>query len=152
MRIYDLESWRAVKIPMALLADEANVSQEGKLNVLGVFDRIASNAFPTVHPKMVFVFRVQAEYGDEGRQFAVRVRLMDEDGAALFEASGDIVAPPVAPGEFVTANQLFTLVGTQFPRPGSYKFIVHVDDLPPHETPLMLVQNNWQPEPSPRDN
>jgi hypothetical protein len=141
-----------VKIPMALLADEANISQEGKLNVMGVFDRIATNAFPTVHPKMVFVFRVQAEYADAGRQFAVRVRLMDEDGAALFEATGDIVAPTVAPGEFVTANQLFTLVGTQFPRPGSYKFVVHLGDLPPHETPLTLVQSNWSPEPSPRDN
>ena len=57
-----------MKIPMALLADEANVSQEGKLNVLGVFDRIAAAGFPTVHPKMVFVFRVQAEYADAGRE------------------------------------------------------------------------------------
>lgn len=137
---------------MALLADEANVSQEGKLNVLGVFDRIAASTFPTAHPKMVFVFRVQAEYDDTGRHFAVRVRLMDEDGAAIFEASGNIVAPQVAPGEFVTANQLFNLVGTQFPRPGSYKFVVNVGDLPPHETPLTLVQSNWSPEPSPRDN
>jgi hypothetical protein len=137
---------------MALLADEANVSQEGKLNVLGVFDRIAANAFPTVHPKMVFVFRVQAEYADAGQQYAVRVRLMDEDGAALFEASGDIVAPQVAPGEYVTANQVFTLVGTQFPRPGSYKFVVHLGELPPHETPLTLVQSNWPPEPTSRDN
>lgn len=131
---------------MALLADEANVSQEGKLNVLGVFDRIAAQAFPTVHPKMVFVFRVQAEYGDAGREFPVRVRLMDEDGAALFEASGEIVGPMVAPGEFVTANQVFTLVGIRFPQAGSYKFLVHLGDLPPHETPLMLVQGGWPAE------
>jgi hypothetical protein len=129
-----------VKIPTALLADEANVSQEGKLNVMGVFDRIAAGAFPTVHPKMVFVFRVQADYGDAGQQFAVRVRLMDEDGATLFEASGDIVAPQVGPGEFVTANQLFTLVGIRFEQPGSYKFVVQLGELPAHETPLMLVQ------------
>lgn len=135
-----------MKIPMALLADEANVSQEGKLNVMGVFDRIAAGAFPTVHPKMVFVFRVQADYGDSGRPYPVRVRLMDEDGGALFEATGEIVAPNVAPGEFVTANQLFSLVGTRFPQPGSYKFVVHVGDLPPHETPLMVVQGGWTPE------
>jgi hypothetical protein len=127
-------------IPMALLADEANLSQEGKLNVLGVFDRIAAAAFPTVHPKMVFVFRVQAEYGDAGRSFPVRVRLMDEDGAVLFDASGAIAPPAVAPGGFVTANQLFSLVGVQFPRPGIYKFVVNVGELPPHETPLMLVE------------
>ncbi len=129
-----------MKIPVAFLADEANVSQEGKLNVLGIFDRIAGVSFPVVHPRMVFAFRVQAEYPDAGHSFPVRVRLMDEDGGVTFEANGEIVAPDVSPGEFATANQVFTLVGVQFPRPGNYKFVVNVGDLPPHETPFALVQ------------
>lgn len=129
-----------MKIPVAFLADEANVSQEGKLNVLGIFDRIAAPAFPTVHPRMVFAFRVQAEYADSGQPFAVRVRLVDEDGGALFEANGEIVAPPVPPGEFSTANQVFTLVGVQFPQPGLYKFVIELGGLPPHETPFTVVQ------------
>jgi hypothetical protein len=130
----------SLKIPMALLADEANISQEGKLNVLGAFDRIAASTFPMIHPKMVFVFRVQAEFGDAGQLFPVTVRLMDADGGALFEALGEIAAPHVAPGEVVTANQLFALVGTRFPHPGDYKFVVHVGDVPLHETPLTVVQ------------
>lgn len=125
---------------MAILADEANVSQEGKLNVLGIFDRIAAAGFPTVHPKMVFVFRVQAEFGDSGQLFPVHVRLMDEDGETLFEATGELGAPRVGPGEFLSSNQVFALVGTRFPRAGSYKFVVNVGDLPPHETPLTVVQ------------
>jgi len=125
---------------MAFLADEANVSQEGKLNVLGIFDRIAAAAFPTVHPRMVFAFRVQAEFADSGRPFTVRVRLVDEDGGVLFEASGDMVAPEVQPGEFSTANQVFTLVGVQFPRAGTFKFVVNLGDLPPHETPFVVVE------------
>ena len=129
-----------MKIPNAFLADEANVSQDGKLNVLGVFDRIAAAGFPTVHAKMVFVFRVQAEYEDNERVFPVRVRLVDEDGGVLFEAAGDLTPPPVAPGEFVSANQIFSMVGVQFPRPGIYKFTVNVGDLPPHETPLVLLE------------
>src|SRR5687768_12547408 len=98
-------------IPMALLADEANISQEGKLNILGIFDRVAAPSFPTVHPKMVFVFRVQSEYADAGRSFVVRLRLMDEDGAVLFEAGGELLPPVVPPGEYASANQIFTLVG-----------------------------------------
>ena len=129
-----------MKIPNAFLADEANVSQDGKLNVLGVFDRIAAAGFPTVHPKMVFVFRVQAEYVDNGRAFPVRVRLVDEDGGVLFEATGDLTPPAVAPGGFVSANQLFTLVGVQFPRPGTYKFTIDLGDLPVHETPLVVQE------------
>ena len=92
---------------MALVADEANISQEGKLNVLGAFDRIAAPKFPTIHPKMVFVFRVEAGYGDGGVSVPVRVRLIDDDGGVLFDAGGEMRAPKVA-----MANS-----GSPMPRP-----------------------------------
>jgi hypothetical protein len=129
-----------LKIPVAFLADEANISQDGKLNVLGIFDRIAASTFPTVHPKMVFVFRIHADFPDVGSTSSVQVRLVDEDGGVIFEANGEIVAPTVSPGEFSTANQVFSLVGVQFSQPGIYKFLVLVDDLELHETPFMVVQ------------
>lgn len=127
-----------MKIPMAFLADEANISQEGKLNVLGVFDRISAGEFPVLHPRMVFAFRVQADYSDTGRAFPVRVRMVDEDGQVMFEATGEITAPQVPPGEFSTANQVFTLVGVQFSQPGTYKFVVNVGSLEAHETPFLV--------------
>lgn len=127
-----------MKIPMAFLADEANVSQEGKLNVLGVFDRIAAGEFPVVHPRMVYAFRVQAEFADAGRAYPVQVRLVDEDGGVLFEANGEINAPLVPPGEFATANQVFTLVGVQFNQPGIYRFLVNLGGAGEHETPFIV--------------
>lgn len=130
---------------MALLADDANISQEGKLNILGVFDRVAAPAYPTIHPKMVFVFRVQSEYADSGRSFPVRLRLIDDDGKVLFEAGGELVPPAVPPGDFASANQIFTLVGITLPRPGHYKFVLNVGDLAPHETPLILLEAPWAP-------
>lgn len=129
-----------MKIPVALLADEANISQEGKLNVLGAFDRISAARFPIVHPRMVFVFRVHAEYADAGEVFHTRVRLMDEDGGTLFDAAGELMAPRLSPGEFITANQIFSLVGVRFARPGHYKFVLNVGDASPHETPLRVIQ------------
>jgi hypothetical protein len=132
-----------VNISMALIADEANISQEGKLNLLGAFDRIAASAFPMVHPKMVFVFRIEAGYGDGGAPVPVRIRLVDADGAALFEAGGEIVAPEVEPGDFATAYQVFTLLGIHFPQPGTYKFLVNLGELTPHETPFSVVQAPW---------
>lgn len=123
---------------MAVLADEANVSQEGKLNLMGIFDRLAAAEFPVAHPKLVFAFRVESEFADNGRMFPVRVTLEDEDGAVLFEAAGELMAPLVPPGEYSTANQLFSLVGLQFPREGMYRFMVRLGDLPPHETPLFV--------------
>jgi hypothetical protein len=132
-----------MKIPMALIADEANVSQEGKLNVLGVFDRIAAGSYPMIHPKMVFVFRIEADHGDSGRAVPVRVRLMDMAGGILFEAGGEIVAPAVEPGDFATAHQLFVLHGIRFETPGMYRFVINLGDLPPHETPISTVLAPW---------
>lgn len=123
---------------MAVLADEANVSQEGKLNLMGIFDRIAAAEFPVVHPKMVFAFRVEAEYADGGRSFPVRVSMEDEDGTALFDAAGEMTAPVVPPGEFSTSNQVFALVGVQFPRPGTYRFVVRVGDVARLEAPFLV--------------
>lgn len=126
---------------MAVLADEANVSQEGKLNLMGIFDRIAAADFPVIHPKMVFAFRVEADFADSGRTFPVHVSMQDEDGAPLFEAGGEMMAPPVPLGEFSTANQIFALVGVQFPKPGMYRFVVRVGDTARHEAPF-LVQHS----------
>jgi len=128
---------------MALIADEANLSQEGKLNVLGAFDRVVAPQFPTVHPKMVFVFRIEAEAADSRRRVPVRVRLVDEDGEVLFDAGGEIGAPDVGPGDVATAYQLFALAGIRFSRPGRHRFIVNLGDLTRHETLLTVVQGSW---------
>ena len=127
-----------MNIPMAFLADEANISQEGKLNVMGIFDRIVAEVFPVSHPRMVFAFRVTAEFADGGRGFPVVVRLLDDVDTVMFEAAGEINPPIVPPGEFSTANQVFTLVGVHFPRAGVYRFVVTIDPLEPHETPFIV--------------
>lgn len=135
-----------MEIPLMLIADEANISQEGKLNVMGVFDRIASAAFPIIHPRMVVVVRFQAEFADSGKRFPVRIRLMDEDGGVVFEAGGEIEGPQIPPGEFLTANQIFGLVGVRFARAGSYKLVLNVGDMDPRELPLRIVQAKWGPQ------
>lgn len=131
---------------MAVLADEANVSQEGKLNLMGIFDRIAAADFPVIHPKMVFAFRVEAEYGDAGRTFPVRVSMEDEDGTVLFQAEGELMAPSVPAGEFSTANQIFALVGVQFPTPGVYRFLVRVGDGARAEAPFLVQHAARDPQ------
>ena len=127
-----------MNISLAFLADEANVSQEGKLNVLGIFDRIATHTFPVVHPRLVFAFRVQMDFADAGRTFPVQVRLLDQDGEAMFEAVGEITAPAIPLGEFATANQVFAMVGVQFPTEGLYRFAVSLGEAEVHETPFLV--------------
>ena len=46
-------------LSFALFADAANLSQEGKLNVLGVFDALQVGGFPAVHPRATLVVRLK---------------------------------------------------------------------------------------------
>jgi hypothetical protein len=127
-----------MKVPFAFVADEANISEEGKLNVLGMFDRLIAGAFPVVQPRMVFCFRTQSEPVDAGRTLSVLVRLVDEAGESLFEAAGDMRTPHLPPGEVLSGNQVFTLLGVKFHRAGTYRFVVHVEDELASETQLIV--------------
>src|SRR6266516_902993 len=49
-----------MEVKLALLADGANVSREGKLNLLGIFDTLFARSFPTTHPQMQLVIRFEA--------------------------------------------------------------------------------------------
>ena len=53
-------------IAFALFADAANLSQEGKLNILGVFDTLHVGALPTLHPRATLVVRVKGSTADVG--------------------------------------------------------------------------------------
>src|SRR3981081_3649839 len=53
-------------ISFAVFADAANLSQEGKLNVLGVFDAVQVAGLPTIHPRTHFVVRLKADGDDTG--------------------------------------------------------------------------------------
>ncbi len=53
-------------ISFAVFADAANLSQDGKLNVLGIFDALHVSGFPSVHPRVHFVVRVKGSSSDVG--------------------------------------------------------------------------------------
>jgi hypothetical protein len=63
-------------ISFALFADAANLSQEGKLNILGVFDAVQVAGFPAVHPRANIVLRVKGTQTDVGSH-AVNLRWLN---------------------------------------------------------------------------
>ncbi|MDP9271652.1 MAG: hypothetical protein M3P14_11900, partial [Chloroflexota bacterium] len=68
-----------MEIPIAILADAANVSQEGTLNILGVFSVIRAGRFPAWHPRCVLVIQLRARRSEQGQHERIVVRLMDLD-------------------------------------------------------------------------
>ena len=126
-----------MQVKLAVVADHANVSAEGKLNILGIFDRIVVSSLPAVHPQMHLVLRLEAHPAERDRSHQVEVRLHDPDGQAVFELKGEIV-PEGPPGEAITANHIIGINNLVLARMGEYVFVVFVDHDLKAETPLIV--------------
>ena len=127
-------------IDLAVIADAANVSQEGKLNILGVFDTIWAREFPFRHAAMVFVIRARADFTEQGPH-QLDVRLMDADGSQLFKAGGPLQVPAGVPGRPLKPHVIMGLSGISFPSPGDYSFEVSVDGHHMKSVPLYVVEH-----------
>jgi len=117
-----------MEIDLALLADAATVDSSGKLNVLGVFDRISASQFPAQHGRMCLVLRFAASVTEAGPH-DVLITLKGPAGKEVFKVDGEMnLAPgPGAAGEGIRVPQVLHLDGVVFERPGPYSFDVGID-------------------------
>ena len=108
-----------MEITLAVCCDAANVSREGKLNLLGIFNSIHAAEFPCTHPHLALVLRVEARLGEEGT-YPLEIRLVDEDGQQLFHINGQLSLQGAEPGRPMTAQTIMDINNLQLPRPGTY--------------------------------
>ena len=113
-------------VTLAVSCDAANVSREGKLNLLGIFNSIHAAEFPCTHPHLALVLRVEARLGEEG-VYPLQIKLVDEDGQQLFDIGGQLSLQGAEPGRPMTAQTIMDINNLQLPRPGTYAFEVFLD-------------------------
>ena len=126
-------------IAFALLADAANVSREGKLNILGAFDRIYGAKFPLTWPRMVLVTRFVASPAEYGSEKSLEIVTLDADGKQLGKATGKMKLPTREGGRELKINHVLPMTMT-FPAPGQYSIEVLVNGEPKAAVPLEVVQ------------
>ncbi len=126
-----------MQVKLAVVADHANVSSEGKLNILGIFDRIVVSDLPAVHPQMHLIVRLEAHPAERDRPHPVEVRLHDPDGQTVFELKGEVFPEGLA-GETITANQIVGINNLVLAKTGEYVFVIFVDHDLKAETPLVV--------------
>lgn len=81
-------------VTFALFADAANLSQEGKLNILGVFDALQVATLPAMHPRATLVVHLKGSVADAG-QHRVSLQWMSPSGSELWSSEGELgVAQP----------------------------------------------------------
>jgi hypothetical protein len=122
-----------------MLADAANVSREGKLNILGAFDRIYGTKFPLQWPRMVLVTRFEASAAEFGSEKSLEIVTMDADGKKLGQATGKMKIGEGRTGRQIKINHVLPM-GMTFPAPGEYSIVVLVNGESKATVPLEVVQ------------
>lgn len=126
-------------VKIAALADYASISQEGKLNILGIFGQINASQAPCVHLQMAVVVQFEFQPEEAGRH-ALGLQLLDEDGRLLLSIDGVGDVPNSPNAEPIVVNQIITLPPVTFPRFGQYEFKVILDGYPVATIPVRVAR------------
>ena len=115
-------------VRMALLADYANVSREGKLNVLGIFHNLNTASLPAQHPMMQLVLMLEGHTGDVDREQQIEIRLMAPSGKDVFKMEGAFVVGAAGDGSTVIrSQQILSIAGLTFTEEGGHIFYVYLN-------------------------
>jgi hypothetical protein len=122
-------------VSFALFADGANLSQEGKLNILGVFDAVQVGSFPTVHMRAHLVVRLKGSPSDTGSH-TVGLRWLNPAGDELWSSDGELNIGAAPPGTGEMDMPLIALIDLPLDRAGAYTMGILLDNEPHAELQL----------------
>ncbi len=137
-----------MRLELFVTADYANMAENGKLNVMGIFTEVLCSEFPATHPDLSLVAGLTASPAEYGRQRQVTFKLMDEDGQEVLKE----LTIPATPAE--GNRNLWFIIRMRdlvFERPGTYQFSLLVDNDEKGSIPLQVrglsqedAGNQWE--------
>jgi hypothetical protein len=116
-----------MNVKLAEIADAANISREGKLNITGITNVYFAHQVPIAVPCMVVVIRFTAEPSEIGDAHPTQIRLIDDDGAEMIVMNGTTYPVANEAGEAVFEPFIFTIANLVLHRFGAYQFEVRLD-------------------------
>jgi hypothetical protein len=116
-----------MQVAFALFADAANLSQEGKLNIMGVFDALQVGSLPAVHPRAHLVVRLKGDVSDVGRH-TVTLRWVNSQGNELWTSTGDLNVGQPPSGVVEMDLPLIAQIDLPIDAAGVYRMTVSLDD------------------------
>jgi hypothetical protein len=140
-----------VKPQLAVLADSANLSQEGKLNILREFNVLYAEGVPVTHPVLWFVAKMELGAADFGHHTTL-LRVVDEEGdTTMPPMTGEVDLPQPAnySGDFVYWPVLLLMYNATFPDYGKYIFELWIDTQIVAEVPVYITRLPQAPNVAP---
>jgi hypothetical protein len=110
-----------LEVTLAVLADYANVSHDGKLNIMGIFQEVNAPSLPYPLPQMYLVMSFSAGPAEFDTQRQIRIVLLRADGQQILNLEGQMQVPqPARPGSRAYINETIGLAGVTFDQAGDY--------------------------------
>ncbi len=100
--------------------DHAFLSQNNKLNIIGIFDQVNVAQFPGGLPR-AFVVAILNTEPNKNRRFSIKGKLGDKTVFPAINMEGAV-------GESGVHNIIVDLAGIGFPQQGDYEFVLSEDD------------------------
>lgn len=126
-----------MKLIYALLCDNAFLSIDRKVNIIGVFETINAPSFPVTHQKFTLVGSMSASKNKF--KLAIDIIAKTSNNSILKETQERDVSLPVSEGN-KNFNFIIELVNTVFPQSGSYSVNINIDGKTVESLNLTLAQ------------
>ena len=116
-----------MEVALALLADAANLTANGKLNVLGAFTNLnVRDSFPYTHPLMTLVIKFEADRFEAGSEKQIEVVVSDPDGGQLARLTAKAMLPEHEGPEPIGVMMQLQFQNLQFAKGGAHAFVILV--------------------------
>jgi hypothetical protein len=133
----------------AFLLCDAATDQQGKLNVLGVFDNIWAKKVPAMHPFCAIVARIRFDKDkDKEGNHPIRIRIIDEDGKPIDpKLEGNVNVSIGDDVDSISTNIILNIQGLKFEKYGQYRIDLAVDNQPKGSLPFHVreILNQTKP-------
>jgi hypothetical protein len=136
-------------ISFAVFADGANLSQEGKLNVLGVFDALHVSGFPSLHPRTHFVVRLKGTVEDTGAH-TLTFSWVNPEGDTLWSSDGELNVAPGPNPAMEMDLPIIAVIDLPLNLPGLYTMQVALDGELTAEVRLHVTSSAQAVMPAPK--
>jgi len=109
-----------IELKFVHISESAFFSQEGKLNVIGVFDKIFSDSFPALQPTFSISMGIVGAKGIH----KISIEIVSPQNKSIAIINGNIEIKQDGGG----ANFVANLVGLPFPDEGKYTIKITIDN------------------------
>jgi len=125
-----------MEIEIFTLCDAAT-DQSGKLNIIGTFDTIYTQSFPTLHGACAVVLRVRFSR-IEFRKHQIAIHFVDNDGNAILPPLEGVIEVRAAPkSHFAATNLIINLQSIRLEKEGEYSVDLAIDGEEKASLPLI---------------